>query len=360
MVNARKSAADILKMNTEIIEIDGSQGEGGGQIIRTALSLSVITGKPFRITGIRAGRRQTGLKEQHLTCVRACRTISDAVVEGDCVGSSTLTFVPGKTRPGEYHFDISTAGSTSLVLQCIYFPLALAPESSSVTITGGTHVLWSPSFDYLSSLWLPMLGKIGFRGELKIDRAGYFPAGGGKIRAVISPAGKMAGFDGQSRGELLGLSIFLGSSNLPATSRERMKRTLQRSLERHASQSTFQEGDLPSPGRNAFVTVHAVFEHTQACFTDVGERGKPSEDVAVTASNHFLAYMERNGALDEHMTDQILLPLALVPQGRSIYTTSSVSQHLLTNADIIRRFLDVSVEIEGGENCEGKITVNCR
>jgi len=343
--------------NCDTIEIDGSQGEGGGQIIRTALSLSVITGKAFTITGIRAGRRQTGLKEQHLTCVRACSRISQAVVEGDCVGSSTLTFIPGEIRSGNYHFDISTAGSTSLVFQCVFFPLAMAHERSSISITGGTHVLWSPSFDYLRSLWLPMIGMAGFDGDIALERAGYFPAGGGKITAHINPAGKLRSFRQLSRGRLEKLAIFLGSSNLPSASRERMKKTLEKSLKRYRPLISFQEGDLSSCGRNAFTAIHATFEHSQACFTDVGERGKPSEDVAVTASNHFLAYMEREGALDEHMSDQILIPLALVPQGNSVYTTSHVSQHLLTNADIIRKFLDVTVEIDGEENSEGKITV---
>ncbi len=343
--------------NSDIIEINGSQGEGGGQIIRTALSLSVITGKAFRITGIRAGRRQTGLKEQHLTCVRACRTISQAAVEGDSVGSSALTFIPGETRPGDYHFNISTAGSTSLVFQCIFFPLALTSGHSSISITGGTHVLWSPSFDYLRSLWLPTMKKLGFHGELTLERAGYFPVGGGKIAAHVEPVKKLENLSSLNRGRLKKLAIFLGSSNLPSTSRERMKKTLQNTLESYLALISFQEGDLPSPGRNAFVTIHATFEHTQACFTDVGERGKPSEDVAATASNHFLAYMARKGSLDEHMTDQILLPLALVQQGSSTCTISHVSQHLLTNAAIIRKFLDVTVEIEGAENSEGSITV---
>jgi len=343
--------------NCNIIEIDGSQGEGGGQIIRTALSLSVITGKAFTITGIRAGRRQTGLKEQHLTCVRACSRISQAAVEGDSVGSSALTFIPGKIISGSYNFGISTAGSTSLVLQCIFFPLAMAPGSSSISITGGTHVLWSPSFDYLRSLWLPMIAMAGFDGRLTLERAGYFPAGGGKILAHINSARELRSFNALSRGRLEKLAIFLGSSNLPSNSRERMKNTLKRCLERYLHLISFQEEEVSSCGRNAFTAIHATFEHSQACFTDVGERGKPSEDVAVTASNCFLDYMSGEGALDEHLSDQILIPLALVPQGVSEYTTTRVSQHLLTNAEVIRKFLDVTVEIDGEENSEGKITV---
>ncbi|MDQ7823085.1 MAG: RNA 3'-terminal phosphate cyclase [Candidatus Eremiobacteraeota bacterium] len=344
----------------QVISIDGSTGEGGGQIIRTALALSVITGKPFSITAIRAGRREPGLKEQHLTCIEAARAISQASVTGNTARSPALSFFPGKPRAGSYHFAVETAGSASLVLHSIFYPLALLDRPSQLSIKGGTHVFWSPTFDYLSTNWAFHIKSAGFRAGLDLVKTGYFPRGRGEISCTVGAYRDSASLPPVrklSRGVLTGLSIIIGSSHLPDHVRRRMKATVKKVLGARLSLARFIEITPQAESPNAFICITAKFDHTSASFTDVGERGKPSEEVAENACRDFLSYLERRGALDLHMADQILLPLCLVPRGTSVYTTTHVTSHLLTNREIIMKFLPVSIEIEGKEHEEGKVTV---
>jgi RNA 3'-terminal phosphate cyclase (ATP) len=168
-----------------VIQIDGSQGEGGGQILRCALALGAICGTPVHIRSIRAGRRTPGLQAQHLTAVTALAQICGAQIEGASLGSQVLTFIPGEIRPGEYEFDIGTAGSVSLVLQAILLPLATAERPSRVTLTGGTHVPWSPPTDYLREVLFPVLARMGLHAVLEVERWGFFPRGGGRIALEV-------------------------------------------------------------------------------------------------------------------------------------------------------------------------------
>jgi len=341
----------------DVILIDGSEGEGGGQIIRTSLSLSLITGKAFRIENIRAGRREPGLREQHLTCVRACRAISGAAVEGDEGGSQSLSFRPGAITPGLYDFPISTAGSTSLVFQTVFFPLALAGGRSRVRITGGTHVRWSPTFDYLSLQWLPVMKSLGFSGEISLEKAGYFPKGGGVIEGAVTGFKKPGEYRKLFRGALKKLSAHTGSSNLPSHVSRRMVSRIRSRLKEFASLLRVEERQLPSHGTNAVVALTALYEHCQASFTDLGERGKPAEKLADAVADDFFRYHGKKGALDPHMADQGLLPLCLAGAGEAVYTTTEVTGHLLTNAAVIRSFFPVEIEVRGRPGEEGRVTV---
>ncbi|MEJ2700660.1 MAG: RNA 3'-terminal phosphate cyclase, partial [Desulfuromonadales bacterium] len=197
-----------------MVRIDGSMGEGGGQVLRSSLTLSLLTGTPFHIDGIRSSRRNPGLRPQHLQAVKAAAAVGRARVEGALLGSMNLLFEPGQARPGEYRFDIGTAGSTSLVLQTVFLPLALAQKPSLVTLIGGTHVAWSPSFHYLEMNWMYWLRRMGFRGSLAMERAGFYPQGGGRIEARIYPAASLSPLILRDRGWLEKIRILSAVSNL--------------------------------------------------------------------------------------------------------------------------------------------------
>ncbi|MBI5665660.1 MAG: RNA 3'-phosphate cyclase, partial [Nitrospirae bacterium] len=212
------------------IEIDGSFGEGGGQILRTALSLSCITGHPLRLFNIRKGRKKPGLMPQHITCVNAAAMISRAQVSGNEKGSTELTFIPGNVRAGHYVFDIGTAGSSSLVFQTLLLPLIFTGEESDITIKGGTHVPLSPTYDYISDVFLPMLKMTGIDVDASITRYGFYPKGGGEVSFRIHPAKTIKGMHLTSRGALLSVSGLSGVSNLPISIAERQKASVIQNL----------------------------------------------------------------------------------------------------------------------------------
>jgi RNA 3'-terminal phosphate cyclase (ATP) len=218
-------------------------------------------------------------------------------------------------------------------------------------------VRWSPTFDYLSLQWLPALQSLGFRGRISLEKAGYYPKGGGVIEGVIEGAKKAGEYRKLFRGALKKISVHVGSSNLPSHVSTRMASRIRARLKEFSSILTVEDRTLPSPGTNAVIALSAVYEHCHACFTDLGERGKPAEEVAGKAAADFFTYNGRKGALDPHMADQVLLPLCLAGDGESVFTTTEVTNHLLTNAAIIRRFLPLEIEIQGGQGEDGRVTV---
>lgn len=326
-----------------MIEIDGSQGEGGGQVLRTALALSLLTRTPFRIVNIRANRKKPGLLRQHLAAVEAATRIGDAAVDGASLNATTLTFVPQTLRGGEYAFAIGTAGSTTLVLQTILLPLALAPESSTIELEGGTHNPAAPPFDFIAQSYLPLLRRMGADVTIELLRPGFYPAGGGRIRVSITPAAKLARLDLVERGEIIGCRGRAIVANLAYSIAQREARVISETLE-WPEDSVDAHTVTGSLGPGNAVSVFVSAEHVTSVFTGFGVRGIAAEKVAHDCAMQTKRYINSGAAVDEHLADQLLLPLAVGEGGA--FTTTPLSLHATTNIDVIRRFVPVTIDVE--------------
>jgi RNA 3'-terminal phosphate cyclase (ATP) len=344
-----------------MVTIDGSQGEGGGQVLRSALTLSILTGQELLIENIRARRSKPGLLAQHLKSVDAAAAVSKAEVEGASFGSTRLAFHPKEIRSGRYRLDIGTAGATTLVLQTVFLPLSRASSSSTLIITGGTHVSWSPSFHYLDLLWIPFLLKIGFDAQVSLDQAGFYPQGGGRISATIRPAAEITPLSILERGKLQTVTILSAIANLDLSIADRQKRQAIQRLDSFPSEyrpqtikmKTLQ---LPSPVKGTILLLLAEFEQTQCCYYALGEPGKPAEQVANEAADALLQFLQSTGTVDQYLADQLLLPLSLA-NGPSIFRTNMVTEHLLTNASVIRAFLPLHIDISGNLGSSGIVRI---
>jgi RNA 3'-terminal phosphate cyclase (ATP) len=338
------------------IFIDGSLGEGGGQVLRTSLTLSLLTNKPFEIINIRANRSSPGLKNQHLTALKAATLISNGIVEGDSLGSQEVFFSPGIVDPGKYSFEIPTAGSTSLVLQTIFLPLTLRPENSRVVIKGGTHVPWSPAFHYLDWQWMRWMHKIGFHGLLQLIDCGYFPKGGGQIICDISPVEEITPLKLDGRGRMIQISGISGVSNLdPEIARRKRKRLVSR-LGAKFPLNDIRVGSFPAVGKGSFLILLLEFESSTACFSVLGKKGKRAEEVADEVVIQIEKFMDTSGCVDSFLPDQLLIPLSLA-KGVSMIRTSKITHHLVTNAEIIQHFLPVRFSFEGKMDQPGMVTI---
>lgn len=340
-----------------MIQIDGSFGEGGGQVLRTALSLSVLTQQAVRIFNIRLRRPKPGLQPQHLACVDAAAAISRAAVDGASRNSTELTFQPGNIRTGRFHFEIKTAGSACLVLQTIFLPLSLAGSASTVSITGGTHVPWAPSYHYLDRQWLPLLNWLGFSAEIKLLLAGYYPEGGGKIQATIRPCNGIQPLQVDQPLETTRLEGISLVSNLDKTIAERQKRQASLRLLPFFANLRIQVAKIPAASPGTHLLLKAAPSSTDSppvggCYSALGERGKPAERVADEAVDLIASYLQSGASVDRFLADQILLPLALA-KSTSRFTTDAITNHLLTNAEIIRAFLPVEINIQGEMDSPG-------
>ena len=356
-----------------MITIDGSYGEGGGQVLRTSLSLSALLGEAVRIENIRAKRRKPGLQAQHLTGVLATAQICNAQLRGAELGSQTLTFAPqSPPQAGDYTFDVAearkggSAGSTSLVFQTLLLPLAFADGGSHLTIRGGTHVAWSPPFHYLKHVYLPMLARMEVEATVEINRWGWYPIGGGEIKARVRGQGvrdrgqgtrdeglpptpySLSSINLSERGELKRLWGISALSNLPAHIGQRQKRQAERLLRERGFTPEIEIVDAPSPGQGTVVFLVAEFENVVAGFTSYGARGKRAEKVAEETCREFIQYYDSGQALDKHMADQLILPMSLV-EGQSGFTTCEVTQHLLTNVGVVEQLMGPKAEIKGKE-----------
>lgn len=342
------------------LQIDGNYGEGGGQILRTTLSLSSLLGKPVEIINIRKGRKIPGLQPQHLTSVNACKNISEAEVEGNKLQSLTLKFSPNKIKGGDFTFNVAeekrSAGSTSLVLQALFLPLSLADQSSHIALLGGTHVPWSPPFDYLKEIFLPMVRKIGCQMELEITKWGWYPKGGGEIHCMIHPAKKLTSLNLTERGKFLNLIGISAVSNLPISIAERQKTQALKILKGKNFSPEIKIVEAPSIGQGTFFFLMAEFENSKAGFGALGEIGKRAEKVAEEACQEFFQFMETNAAIDPHLSDQLIPYLALA-DGQSSFTVSRISKHLLTNIWVVKQFLPTKIMVEGDEGKEGKVII---
>jgi RNA 3'-terminal phosphate cyclase (ATP) len=326
-----------------MILIDGRFGEGGGQILRTALSLSAATGKPFRIIHIRKKRSKPGLRHQHLACVNAASEISHARCKGNVLQSTELEFIPETIRAGQYFFAIPTAGSTMQVMQTVLPVLSRAEQSSTVTVRGGTHNPGAPPFEFFTTSFLPLLQPLGIMAEMQIRKHGFYPVGGGEIVASIYPqTASTQNFSLQQRGEPAMASAEILLSWLPRAIAERESKVLQQKLNWPDGKITIREiTDSPGPGN--VIMIRVTYGSQTYLFTAFGQRGKSAEQVATEACETFINFRLSNAVLDEHLANQSLLYLALTQGGA--FTTQNLSLHTKTNIEVIKRFLGMKIDV---------------
>ena len=323
-----------------MITIDGSFGEGGGQILRTALALSLVTARPFRIENIRAGRKNPGLLRQHLTAVNAATEISRAEVEGAAIGSRELTFAPCSVVAGNYVFAVGTAGSTTLVLQTVLPALLVASSKSKLILEGGTHNPFAPPFDFLEKAFLPQVNRMGPRVTAELERPGFYPAGGGRMNVTVEPAAALNRLDLLNRGEVRARRAKAVVANLPLSIAERELKVIASKMS-WPLESMKSESIERSPGPGNIVTIEIECEHVTEVFTGFGEQGLRSEAVAEKAVQQARRYIGSEAAVGEHLADQLLIPMAMA--GTGSFTTLPLSRHATTNIAVIGKFLDVAI-----------------
>ena len=330
-----------------MIKIDGSYGEGGGQIIRTSVSLSALTGRAVRIINVRAGRTKPGLQPQHLMAVRAAAEIWGAGLKGDAVGSVQFEFHPQTPVQGRsYEFDIGTAGATGLVFQTVFLPLTAAGVSARITIRGGTHVPHAPPLDYLSGVYLLALRHAGIDARVSYGPAGFYPEGGGVVLGS-SGQGTLGAVSLVERGTLRKLTSHIVTSRLPEHVGERGTAAVQAFMKAVGRKVTIERHDSGELARStgAAVVLTAECEGGFAGFTSLGERGKPMEKVAEQACDEFMKWWKTGAAVDEHLADQLVLPMSLV-EGESRWTTPMVTEHLRTVLWVVDKFLPIEHRFE--------------
>jgi len=335
----------------EVIHVDGGQGEGGGQVLRSSLALAMVTGRPVILDRIRAGRDKPGLMRAHLTAVEAAAAISGAAVAGATIGSGRIAFTPGPIRAGSHAFSIGSAGSGTLVVQTILPALLVAPGPSSVTIDGGTHNPWAPTFDFLDRVYLPLVRRMGPAVTATLERHGFFPAGGGRFHVAVEPCGGLAGFDLLERGDVIAERVRALVSNLP----ERIgEREVRRVVERLAWDRACGRTDAVvahGPGN----VVEAEIEATGITerFTAFGRTGASAERVADELVGQVRDYRVLEAPVGRHLADQLLLPLGIsawLPEGSGgarggAFRTGPLSRHATTHIDILRQFLGVRIDV---------------
>jgi RNA 3'-terminal phosphate cyclase (ATP) len=326
-----------------MIFIDGSEGEGGGQILRSSLALAICTQQAFRIANIRANRDKPGLMRQHLTAVKAAARICDAQMIGAELGSRELTFRPGALKPGQYSFAIGTAGSCTLVLQTVLPALLRASAASDVTISGGTHNKGSPPFDFLQRAFLPLLARMGANVAIELTRYGFYPRGGGEVRVSIEPVSRWSRLELHERGALTNEFAESYVAAIPIHVAQRELEVIGRLLN-WSHERLHLRGLSNDQGPGNAVTITIVHEHVTEVLTGFGERGVPAEHVAESAAREARAYIEHAAPVGEHLADQLLLPMALA--GAGSFTCTQVTPHLNSNALVIERFTGKRTRVE--------------
>jgi RNA 3'-terminal phosphate cyclase (ATP) len=321
-----------------MIEIDGTYGEGGGQILRTSLSLAAITGKPVHLFNIRGKRKVPGLQRQHLTCVNAVAEITGAQCRGNVLNSREVTLIPGAVRAGDYTFHIGGAGGALLVLQTVLPVLCQGDAPSTVTIHGGTHNPWAPPFDFVQESFLPLIARMGYGARAALIRHGFYPAGGGAVRVEIPGAEKRNDpLILNDRGHSLDVSAHILLARLDRGIAEREARAIMERTEIPKHKVRIHEiRDSAGPGN--VVMIKASFTGINLCFTAFQERGKKAEIVAGEAADEFNSWFASGAATDGHLADQLLLYVALGGSGGE-YTTDRVTDHTRTNIHTLAAFL---------------------
>ncbi len=317
-----------------MLRIDGSMGEGGGQVLRSSLSLSALTGTPIRVDNIRAGRRKPGLLRQHLTALKAAAAVCGARVEGADLGSRDVTFRPERPRGGSYRFAVGTAGSATLVFQTVLPILLSAEEPTEVTFEGGTHNPMAPPFDFLERVYVPLLRQLGVRIDLTLGRPGFYPAGGGRFSVSLQPLAEASYLELVTRPALIRARAWVIVSRLPAHVAEREASTLRQQLEVAPEHVAIHKVRSPGPG-NAVCVLVEDGERPLELFTAFGERGRRAERVAGDAAAQARRFVAANVPVGEHLADQLLLPLSFAG---GAFLTHDLSSHTATNIDVMRLF----------------------
>lgn len=338
------------------IEIDGSEGEGGGQMVRTSLSLAAVTGIPVRITNIRGRRKKPGLLRQHLAGVRAIAQVSDAVVEGAELGSQTLTLTPNRLRGGQFELEVGSAGSAILVAQTILPALLFAPEASTVAIGGGTHASWAPPFDYFERCYLPLLSRMNASVSVSIESHGFYPAGGGRIVMHVEPTSGLRGISLLNREGDLKSQVQALVARIPATIGDRECDVIARKT--GWSHDSFETREVErSGGPGNVVMIQCGFDNVTEIFIGFGKVGVKAEHVARTVLREARAYLSLDVPVGQYLADQLLLPMGLAAAkgSPSEFRTGPLSQHSLTHINVLRRFLDIQIRVT--QNDDGSVTV---
>jgi len=330
-----------------LIEVDGTFGEGGGQILRTSLSLSLVTGKAFRIDNIRAGREKPGLLRQHLTAVLAAAEVGGAQVEGASLGSKCLSFSPGQVRPGNYRFAVGTAGSGTLVFQTVLPALMLASGPSKVVIEGGTHNHAAPPYHFLAHSFIPLIERMGLKVQLQFERYGFYPAGGGRFSADIHPVKVLTPVQLAPRLEVTSRRVIAVVANLPHHIAQREVETAAGMLS-WGPESHVIEATRESAGPGNVIMIEITSAEVTEVFTAFGQLDVSAEKVASDAAREAREYLVSQAAAGEHLTDQLLLPMALA--GRGCFAALKMNLHARTNMEVIGKFLAVgfaTAEMDG-------------
>lgn len=325
-----------------MITIDGSEGEGGGQVLRYACALSLLTGEPFTIERVRGGREKPGLMRQHVTAIEAACVVGGAECSGLAVGSDRLTFRPGRVTPGAYHFAIGTAGSTGLVLQTVMVPLMLADEPSRLVIEGGTHNMMAPPFEFIERCLLPVVNRMGPKVSVRLVRHGFFPRGGGRIEVEIEPA-PLRPLDCLDRGDLRGVAATALYTSLPGEIAVRAIKAERKELADWPEEA-FAIRELPADqGPGLALLVEAQFEHVTEVVSGFGKLGLPAERIGSTCGKRMAGYLASNAFAGPFLQDQLLLPFAMASGGS--FSSVKLSQHTRTAAQLIERFTGRTIRL---------------
>jgi RNA 3'-terminal phosphate cyclase (ATP) len=324
-----------------MIEINGAQGEGGGQMLRTSLSLATSLGKPLRIKNIRQGRKKPGLMRQHLASVNAMVEICDAQINGAFVGSQAIEFIPGNIKAGEYHFAIGTAGSSTLVFQTVLPALLLAGKPSQLVLEGGTHNPMAPSFDFIQHSFLPVLEQMGAEFNAGIERYGFYPVGGGKWTITINPPQNFQKVVLENQGPPLNSQAKCIASRIPGHVLIREKKQLLKRLNWPEESIMLETVESPGPGN--IISLQVRYPDITEVVESIGERGISAEQVADKAADELINYQSLGAPVGCYLADQLLLPLSLGAGGS--FVTGPLSGHSRTNIAVIRQFIDAEINV---------------
>lgn len=343
-----------------MLEIDGSMGEGGGSILRFSLALAAVKGEPIKVHNIRANRPKPGLGNQHLKAVEALQELTDAEVEGAEVRSKEVAFRPKAPRGGSIEVDIGTAGSTTLILQALMIPASFAEDPVNVEIEGGTDNPFAPPIDYLMNVTLPMLKKLGYRGEIELIKRGHYPKGGGKIKGKIEPIERLQALNLTEAGEVERISGRSHCVKLPGHIAKREAEAAEEELSRAGYDAEieaefYKKSEDPHLSPGTGIVLWAETENGAILGSSLlGEKGKPAEEVGKEAANDLVEQLKTGQAVDRHLTDQLVPYLALAPR-KSEITSAELTSHAITNIKLVEEILGTCVDVEGTEGEAGKI-----